>query len=253
MKQILNADNITKKYQDENGETIALDKVSLSVEEGEFVSIVGPSGCGKSTLLSIIAGLESPDSGKVEIFGEEIHSPSKNIGYMFQKDNLFEWRTIEENVRLGLEINSSEASDKKKLDKMLSDYGLIDFIYKYPSQLSGGMRQRCSLIRTLATHPKLLLLDEPFSALDYQTRLAVSDDIYNIIKNEGKSAVMVSHDIAECISMSDKVFVMSKRPGRIKKIYEIDGFNSNSTIKRRDESVFSMYFNSIWRDLDVHI
>ncbi|MBP3940351.1 MAG: ABC transporter ATP-binding protein [Christensenellaceae bacterium] len=250
MQYALKVESVSMKYQAKNGEVEALRDISLLVPEGEFLSIVGPSGCGKSTLLSIISGLEKSSSGNIKVFGSE----DPRIGYMFQKDNLFPWRTIFDNILLGLEIRKELTEENiSYVEEMLDRYGLSDFKNKYPQQLSGGMRQRCALIRTLATKPDILLLDEPFSALDYQTRLAVSDDIYSIIKHENKTAIMVSHDISECISMSDTVVVLSKRPGMIKKIFSIDGFLAKTPLKRRDEAAFSAYFNAIWRELDVHI
>ena len=190
MKNILEVKNICKTYQAKNGEIEALKDINFKIEEGEYVSIIGPSGCGKSTLLSIIAGLENKTSGTTYINGK--------IGYMLQKDNLLEWRTVLNNVFLGLEIQKSNTPENKKyVIELLKKYGLYEFKDKYPNQLSGGMRQRVALIRTLATKPKILLLDEAFSALDYQTRLMVTEDIYKILKNEGITALMVTHDISE--------------------------------------------------------
>lgn len=190
MKNILEVKNICKTYQAKNGEIEALKDINFKIEEGEYVSIIGPSGCGKSTLLSIIAGLENKTSGTTYINGK--------IGYMLQKDNLLEWRTVLNNVFLGLEIQKSNTPENKKyVIELLKKYGLYEFKDKYPKQLSGGMRQRVALIRTLAIKPKILLLDEAFSALDYQTRLMVTEDIYKILKNEGITALMVTHDISE--------------------------------------------------------
>lgn len=194
MKNILEVKNICKTYQAKNGEIEALKDINFKIEEGEYVSIIGPSGCGKSTLLSIIAGLENKTSGTTYINGK--------IGYMLQKDNLLEWRTVLNNVFLGLEIQKSNTPENKKyVIELLKKYGLYEFKDKYPNQLSGGMRQRVALIRTLAIKPKILLLDEAFSALDYQTRLMVTEDIYKILKNEGITALMVTHDISEAIAM----------------------------------------------------
>lgn len=192
--------NLTMKFHTLSGETEAVDNFSLNVKEGEFVSIVGPSGCGKSTILSLIAGLITPSSGKIYIDGEEVLGPTNKIGYMFQKDNLFEWRTIFQNVSIGLEIqHKNTAENKNKLEDMLTKYGLKNFRNYYPRQLSGGMRQKVALIRTLSLSPDILLLDEPFSALDYQTRLAVSDEIGAILKSEQKTAILVTHDISDAI------------------------------------------------------
>ena len=194
MKEVLKVKNISKKYQAENGEVEALKDVSFSIKEGEFVSIIGPSGCGKSTVLSIIAGLEEKNSGQIKIDGR--------IGYMLQKDSLLEWRTIYKNVILGLEITKQKTKENEDYAiELLKKYNLYEFKDKYPTQLSGGMRQRVALIRTLAIRPKILLLDEAFSALDYQTRIMVTNDIYNILKKEGITVLMVTHDISEAISM----------------------------------------------------
>lgn len=195
MKKILEVKNICKTYQAQNGEIEALKNISFDVKEGEFISIIGPSGCGKSTLLSIISGLENSTLGEITINGK--------LGYMLQKDNLLEWRTIYNNVLLGLEIQKSITSENKKyVEELLKKYELYEFKDKYPAQLSGGMRQRVALIRTLAIRPNILLLDEAFSALDYQTRLMVTEDIYRILKNENITALMVTHDISEGIFQS---------------------------------------------------
>lgn len=247
--------NISMNYQSLNGEIMALKDIGFSVQDGEFVSIVGPSGCGKSTLLSIISGLLSPSSGTVWLSGEKVTGTSKKIGYMLQKDHLFNWRTIWQNVMLGLEIRKAvtrEAKDRARI--LLKTYGLHEFKNKYPNQLSGGMRQRVALIRTLVTDPKILLLDEAFSALDYQTRLAVNDDIYSIIKKENRTAILVTHDISESISMSDRVIVLSKRPGTVKNIHEIKlSCSSRTPLTRREAPEFRHYFQEIWKELDVHV
>lgn len=254
MNEILRLEHIAQKYQAVNGEIIAIDDISLSVSEGEFISIVGPSGCGKSTLLSAISGLDKPTSGKIYLYGEDASGVSDQIGYMLQKDNLLEWRTIWKNVTLGLEIrNMLTKKNLKYVDQLLDTYGLRDFKDKYPSQLSGGMRQRAALIRTLAVRPKLLLLDEAFSALDYQTRLAVTDDVHHILKQEKMTTLMVTHDIPESISMSDRVVVLTKRPATVKGIYQMEFSNAQSPLERRNCPEFSAYFNTIWRELDVHI
>lgn len=199
-------------YQSPDGEVEALRDVSFDVQEGEFCSIVGPSGCGKSTLLSALAGLEPLTGGRVELKGEPVCGPSRKVGFMPQRDQLFEWRSIWSNVTLGLTVRGENTPQRQAhVRELLERYGLADFAQKRPSQLSGGMRQRCALIRTLAAQPKVLLLDEPFSALDYQTRLAVSADIYRIIRQEGKTALLVTHDISEAISLSDRVVVLSHR------------------------------------------
>lgn len=187
-------------YQSLEGETPALKNINLNALEGEFIGIVGPSGCGKTTILSLIAGLMNPTAGKILIEGKEVDGPSPKVGYMLQQDHLFEWRTILQNVMLGLEIqNKASKEAEQKVHELLNTYGLGEFKNHYPQQLSGGMRQRVALIRTLAINPKILLLDEPFSALDYQTRLALSDEVANIIRKEKKTALLVTHDISEAM------------------------------------------------------
>jgi NitT/TauT family transport system ATP-binding protein len=255
----LRIENLSMKYHTLDGETDAVRNLTLDVHDGEFISIVGPSGCGKTTLLSAIAGLIKPSSGKILMDGEEINYPCNKecnrIGYMLQKDHLFEWRSILKNITLGLEIQNKFNKDSiKKVENMLNKYGLSGFKDYYPHQLSGGMRQRVALIRTLATDPEILLLDEPFSAVDYQTRLAVSDEVYKIIKGEGKTSIMVTHDIAESVAMSDRVVVLSKRPAQIKNIYEIKMSIENRTpLKSREAPEFRHYFNTIWKELDIHV
>ena len=241
---ILKVENICKTYQAPNGEIEALRDINFTVKRGEFVSIIGPSGCGKSTLLSIIAGLEKKTKGNIYIDGK--------MGYMLQKDNLLEWRTIYKNVLLGLEIQKDVTQENMKyVDNLLRKYGLYEFKDKYPTQLSGGMRQRVALIRTLAIRPNILLLDEAFSALDYQTRLMVTEDIYKILKNENITALMVTHDISEAISMSDRVIVLSHRPAIVKKIYDIDFEMENRTpLNCREKPKFSKYFNLMWKELE---
>jgi len=255
LSYLLELHNVGMKYQSLNGEITALENINLHVKKGEFISIVGPSGCGKSTLLSLIAGLILPTSGKILLNGKMVTGTSNEVGYMLQRDHLFDWRNILGNALLGLEIrNSLNEESKQYVVELLKTYGLYEFKDKYPNQLSGGMRQRVALIRTLATKPDILLLDEAFSALDYQTRLAVSEDIYSIIKKEKKTAILVTHDIAESISMADRVVVLSRRPGTIKNIYEIKLSCENRTpLSCRDAPEFRYYFNKIWKELDVHV
>lgn len=249
---IVELKGVRKIYQSPEGEIGALEDITFSIEEGEFVSIVGPSGCGKSTLLSIIAGLETPSGGEIRVDGKKSLGVNAKIGYMPQKDQLFSWRTIWDNVTLGLEIRKcKDASHLSFVRQLLSRYGLSQFAGCVPGQLSGGMRQRCALIRTLATEPRILLLDEPFSALDYQTRLSVANDIYSIIKKEGKTAVLVTHDIAEAVSMSDRVMVLSSRPGRLKTIVDQPELKGLDPMQRRDHAMFHQYFNQIWKEIDI--
>lgn len=248
MKSILKIDSLRKTYHTKDTETLAVENFSFELTPGEFIAIVGPSGCGKSTILSILADLDKKSGGKIDM------DKNIKIGYMLQNDSLFEWRTIYSNCLLGLEINKELNEDNKNyVTTLLKNYGLYDFKDSYPNNLSGGMRQRCALIRTLATKPDILLLDEPFSALDYQTRLSVSDDVYKIIKKENKSAIMVTHDLAEAISMADKVIVLSKRPSIIKSIYDIKLTDKSMPINNRKAKEFSYYYDLIWKDIDFHV
>ena len=254
MKELLKIEKISKKYQAKNGEIEALKDVSFTVDEGEFVAIIGPSGCGKSTLLSIVAGLEEKSKGALYIDGEESYGISPKIGYMLQKDSLLEWRTIYKNVIFGLEIRKINTEENRRyVEELLKKYHLYEFKDKYPSQLSGGMRQRVALIRTLAIRPRILLLDEAFSALDYQTRIMVTKDIYEIIKNENVTTLMVTHDISEAISMSDRIVVLTTRPASVKTIYNIDfDIENRNPLSVRESPKFSKYFDSIWKELDVN-
>lgn len=238
-------------YESKQGETEAIKNLNFDVNRGEFVAIVGPSGCGKTTLLSIISGILKPTSGTVLLNGKPVEKSGEYIGYMFQKDQLFEWRTIWQNIMLGLEIKKKVTEEQKKYAHILAKkYGLADFLQKKPHELSGGMRQRVALIRTLVLRPNLLLLDEPFSALDYQTRLSVCDDVAQIIKTEKKTAILVTHDIGEAISMSNKIVVLSKRPSQVKTIVNVD-LNGNTPFERRNSPEFLKYFNKIWKELQV--
>lgn len=254
MRELIKIENISKMYQAKNGEIEALKDINFTVDNGEFVSIIGPSGCGKSTLLSIIAGLEEKTSGKLYIDGEESNGITSKIGYMLQKDSLLEWRSIYKNVIFGLEMKKINTPENRKyVEELLKKYHLYEFKDKYPSQLSGGMRQRVALIRTLAIKPKILLLDEAFSAIDYQTRLMVTKDIYNIIKNENVTTLMVTHDISEAISMSDRIVVLSERPATVKTIHTIDfEMENRDPLNVRESPKFSKYFDSIWKELDVN-
>ncbi|MGE4353852.1 MAG: ABC transporter ATP-binding protein [Oscillospiraceae bacterium] len=250
---IIDLQQVALTYQSPDGEVEALRDVTFDMEEGEFVSIVGPSGCGKSTLLALIAGLERPTGGKVIMDGETVSAPSTKMGFMPQRDQLFEWRTIWSNVTLGLEISRQNTPERQAhVKELLKRYGLAEFALKLPSQLSGGMRQRCALIRTLATEPRILLLDEPFSALDYQTRLSVSADIYDIIRQEHKTALLVTHDISEAISLSDRVVVLTQRPAIVKSIHNLDKFHALSPLERRNAPDFRTFFNLIWKELDIN-
>lgn len=248
MQDILTLNHISHTYHSLLGETKTLSDICLSIKDGEFISIVGPSGCGKSTLLSIMAGLITPSYGRLTFHGT-------NMGYMFQKDLLFEWRSIYKNAVLGLEIEHKMLPEYlNQIDSLLKKYGLYEFKDKKPSQLSGGMRQRAALIRTLALNPDLLLLDEPFSALDYQTRLTVCDDIYKIIKKEHKTAVLVTHDISEAVSIGGRIVILTDRPGTIKSIYEINYDDIyNSPALARTSPDFTTHFNNIWKEIQHEI
>ena len=248
MNKLLKITNLKKIYHTKNKEIEAISDFSLTLNANEFIALVGPSGCGKSTILKILSGIEEKSDGKVEI------KENTKLGYMLQEDSLFDWLTIKENCLLGLKIqNILNDETEKNVLRLLETYGLKDFINSYPSNLSGGMRQRVALIRTLAINPDILLLDEPFSALDYQSRLAVSDDVYKIIKKEKKSAIIVTHDIAEAISMADHIIVLTNRPCKIKNIYEIKLTNKSTPIENRKAKEFSTYYDKIWKDIDYHV
>lgn len=245
MNEILKISNLNQTFYTKDSELEVLKNINFNLIEGEILTILGPSGSGKSTILNILTNLLKPTSGDIIINGK--------IGYMFQKDNLLEWRNIMDNITIGLEIQKKKNDESiKRVERLLKSYNLWDFRNMYPKELSGGMRQRVSLIRTLSVNPDILLLDEPFSALDYQTRLLVSDDVFKIIKSEGKSAILVTHDISEAISMSDKIAVLSKRPATIKSTYDID-LNLKETrtpLSSRSAQNFKDYFNILWKEID---
>lgn len=251
MQPLLNVEDVSFSYHNMSGETSVLSHVSFQIEKGEFVAIVGPSGCGKSTILNLISGLIAPEEGRIQLHRESDEAEKVRVGYMLQKDHLFEWRTVYENVILGLEIQKMMQKEKlDKVDEMLQQYGLWQFRASRPSELSGGMRQRAALIRTLALNPELLLLDEPFSALDYQTRLSVSDDIGQILKREKKTALLVTHDISEAISMSNRVIVLSSRPSTVKAVVDIQlDIPERTPMSARNAPRFKFYFNMIWKEL----
>lgn len=247
MKKILCISNLKKDYLTKKNIVNALDNINISVNKEDFITIVGPSGCGKSTLLSIIGNLENKSYGDITFSNNNI-----KVGYMFQEDALFPWLTVYENCILGLKIKKeNNKANLKYVKDLLKKYGLKNFINHHPNELSGGMRQRVALIRTLALKPDILLLDEPFSKLDYQTKITVSDDVYNIIKEEKKTAIMVSHDITDAICLSNKVVILTKRPATIKNIYEIDFKNIKPSEKIKDNK-FNYYYNLIWKDLDYN-
>lgn len=246
MQKLLEINNISKTFNTLNGEINAIKSISFDVNNEQFIAIVGSSGCGKSTLLNIISGLLEKTNGTIKFYKE-----NPIIGYMLQEDALLPYLNILDNATLGLSLKKIKTKENIEYTKrLLETYGLKDFIHKYPKELSGGMKQRVALIRTLAIKPDILLLDEPFSALDYQSRLSVSEDVYNIIKKEKKTVIMITHDIAEAISLSDKILVLSKRPSIVKKIYDIKMENKSTPINNRTCKEFSDYYDKIWRDLD---
>lgn len=244
MENLIELNNVSKVFFNDKGQTTVLENISLTLKPNRIVAIIGPSGCGKSTILNLISGIITPSEGQI--------TNKAKVGYMFQQDLLFPWRNVKDNVLLGLEI--THRHEKENIDyalNLLKKYQLEEFINYYPHELSGGMRQRVALIRTLALHPEVLLLDEPFSALDYQTRLFVLDDVYNIIKKEEKSAIIVTHDISEAISFADEVIVLSHRPCSIKKIIPIDftDIDEKTPLKVRKHPLFSSYFDLIYKEL----
>lgn len=243
--KILEFTDVTMVYHTKEQETVALKNVSFSVEKGEFCAMVGPSGCGKSTVLSLAAGLLTPTRGSVKKGFNE-------CGYMRQKDELFPWRNIEKNILLPLEVKKLKGEEYRRRAVALAEkYGLKGFLDSYPYQLSGGMRQRAALIRTLAPDPELLLLDEPFSALDYQTRLSVCDDVYSIIRKENKTALLITHDIAEAVSVADRIIVLSARPAYVKAAHTVEFDRSLSPLKRREQPGFKDWFELLWSELNV--
>ena len=236
--------NVYYTYHTKSGETTAVQNLNFKIEKGQFVSVIGPSGCGKTTILSLAAGLLAPSSGEV-VRGDG------ECGYMLQRDALFSWRTVEQNIFLPLEVKRRNTPEmRKKAIELAEKYGLKDFLKKTPSQLSGGMRQRVALIRTLAAEPEILFLDEPFSALDYQTRLEVCDDVQGIIKGEKKTALLVTHDISEAIALSDKVVVLSARPAKVVAEHEIH-FGGDSPKTRRECSEFAGMFEVLRKELGI--
>ena len=244
MNNVLTINNISKNYYTLKEEIKAIDNITLDIKKGEFISIVGPSGCGKSTLLSILNKQEKQTTGNINYY-------NNSIGYMLQEDALFDWLNVLDNCLLGLKINKQLSIENKEyVLKLLCKYGLKDFIYSYPNSLSGGMRQRVALIRTLALNPDILLMDEPFSALDYQSRINISNDIYNILKSEKKTLVLVTHDISEAITICDKIVVLTNRPAKIKNIYNIKYEKDMTPIEKRNTDTFNKYYDLIWKDID---
>ena len=246
------------RYFGREGETEALKDISLKIEPGEFVAIIGQSGCGKSTLLSLISGILTPTEGGVMVDGVAVTGPTRKVGYMLQQDYLFEWRTILENAVLGAEIQGADmGSARERAVQLLTRYGLGQFLHHLPRQLSGGMRQRVALARTLCTEPDVVLLDEPFSALDSQTRIALADEVAEILRRERKTAILVTHDIGEAVSMAERVVVLSRRPGRVKSDHAIRFSSADgrrpAPFAARNAPEFNGYFNGLWKELEVHV
>lgn len=247
MKNRIEVIDVSKRFYTDDGELLVINNLNMVLKRGEILGILGPSGSGKSTILNMLSHILEPTGGEIRIDGQ--------IGYMFQRDHLLEWRTIMDNVLIGLEIQKKLTKEaKKKVEALLQTYGLWEFKDRYPHELSGGMRQRAALIRTLSTSPDILLLDEPFSALDYQTRLMVSDDIYQIIKQENKEAILVTHDLAEAISICDRICVLSSRPAMIKSTYDIkfrvEG--KKTPLSTRKAEGFNQYFDLLWKELECN-
>ncbi len=250
--------DVNLRYFSVEGETEALKDISISIGPGEFVAIIGQSGCGKSTLLSLISGILKPTDGAVLVDGKSVAGPSRKVGYMLQQDYLFEWRTILENTLLGAEIQGADMTIARERAKtLLTRYGLGQFLHHLPRQLSGGMRQRVALARTLCTEPEIVLLDEPFAALDSQTRLALADEVTMILRREGKTAILVTHDIGEAVSMAERVVVLSRRPGQVKSEHTIRFMTADGTrptpFAARNAPEFNGYFNTLWQELEVHV
>jgi NitT/TauT family transport system ATP-binding protein len=246
------------RYFTREAENEALSNISLTLEAGEFVSIIGQSGCGKSTLLSLMAGIMPATEGQILLDGKPMSGPSRRIGYMLQQDYLYEWRTILDNAMLGAEIQGLDRDHAKaRAVQLLQKCGLGNFLHHYPRQMSGGMRQRVALARTLVTEPDVVLLDEPFSALDSQTRLALADEVVDVLRQEGKTVVLVTHDIGEAIAMTDRVIVLSRRPGRIKSEHRLKfatpGGRRPTPFEARSLPEFNEYFHALWKELDVHV
>lgn len=249
---LLELKKVSMTYYTKNEETHALSDISFEVNKGEFVAVLGPSGCGKTTLLSLICGMLKSTSGEILINDSVLDAKGTpdGLGYMLQRDHLFEWRNIYKNITLGLEIQRKKTNEYlEHAEDLINKYGLREFVRYYPHQLSGGMRQRAALIRTLSLDPELLLLDEPFSALDYQTRINVCDDVYKIIKREKKTALLVTHDIAEAISLADRIIILSKRPSTVMRIHETNLSDIELPRMRRKDPSFPKQYDKIWNDM----
>lgn len=253
MQTAIQAQNVSHVYVSKNRATLAVDNIGFTVKPGEFVSLIGPSGCGKTTLLSQIAGLIRPTQGEVRLFGDPVAGPSPRIGYMLQQDYLFPWRTILDNAMIGLELRGTLSADKKRyVLQLLDEMGLAGFHEAMPHQLSGGMRQRVALVRTLATEPDVLLLDEPFSALDYQTKLNLEELVAKTLRRTGKTALLVTHDITEAIAMSDRIVVLQPRPGRIRRELKVpEPIRAELPLTARESRGFRELFRDIWSEFEA--
>lgn len=249
----VDVNHVTHVYVNGAGASLVLKRIELSIAKGEFVSLVGPSGCGKTTLLSIMAGLITPTEGTVHVFGQPVVGPTPKVGYMLQQDFLFPWRTISENAMIGLEIMGQLTKAKKEFTlHLLKELGLSQYSSKYPSELSGGMRQRVALVRTLTTEPDILFLDEPFSALDYRTKLQLEDLVFQTLRDHHKTAILVTHDIAEALAMSNRVIVLEPNPGKIRKEIEIPNHIANALpLQAREQAGFQDLFRTIWKEFEV--
>ncbi|MCL6661688.1 ABC transporter ATP-binding protein [Paenibacillus amylolyticus] len=251
-ESVIRLEGISQVYVSEREASLVIEDLSLEIQKGEFVSLVGPSGCGKTTLLSIIAGLLTPTRGEVKVKGKLVGGPSAQIGYMLQQDYLFPWRTILDNALIGLELTGRlDERSRERVRELLVSMGLAGTENQYPSELSGGMRQRVALVRTLATDPGILLLDEPFSALDYQTKLQLEDLVSDTLKQFGKTSVLVTHDLSEAIAVSDRVIVLDRNPGRIRREFIIpDGIRKAQPFHAREQEGFNGLFQALWSELD---
>ena len=251
-RSLLDFDGVSMRYHTLDGETTVLEDFSLTVQPGELVALLGPSGCGKSTVLSLAAGLIAPDAGRVSLRGHRISGPPKRMGYMLQRDHLFEWLTVRQNALLGVRVRQRPTQRQREyIEQLMRSCGLADFADSYPSQLSGGMRQRAALVRTLAVEPEFLLLDEPFSALDAQTRIQLADEVKSTLTGDERAAILVTHDVAEAVSMAARVIVLTRRPAHILSEHRID--LAGSPMQRRLDPRFQVYFDRIWKELDVHV
>ncbi len=252
MKPAVQLEGVTHVYVSKHKAMLAVEDISFSIQPGEFVALVGPSGCGKTTLLSIVAGLIKPTTGRVEISGRQVTGPSSRIGYMLQQDYLFPWRTIRQNARVGLELAGMDTKQKQSyMLQLLEEMGLLQAIEQVPSQLSGGMRQRAALVRTLVTEPDVLLLDEPFSALDYQTKLQLEELVTQTLKPRGVTALLVTHDLAEAIAMSDRIVVLDRNPGRVRAEFAVpESIRLASPLDARELPGFHELFRRLWSELE---